>query len=394
MSVLRAIVVGVLVVMTLALFEPRNIWWINLAVYLPLLGLFAGLGWAVQRGATRLVGWVLSLSVWAVVSTFLFFLGGLEGHNAMALVVAMTIAGTLVSGRAALVLALLSVLSTGAALVLQLRGELPTPIAPTGGVNSFTSVMATLVMSGWLLNLSLSSLREALALAERTAQERDRASQRLRQAERLETVGRLAAGVAHDLNNVLTVVRLSTEVLQREAKGRPTLQPVVEDLLQAADQAALLTRRLLAVSRVSPSPPEPLEVGMVAEQFSPLLRRLLPERVTLNVTRETPLQVTASRSGLELILLNLVVNARDAMPAGGAIEVRVSSHTLAVTDQGTGIAPEVMPRLFTPFFTTKDQGTGLGLANVAEMSAAMNAKVEVASVPGAGATFTLRFPQA
>lgn len=394
MAVLRAVVGGVVVVMVLGLLEPKNQLGLTLAIFGPLLLGLSALGYAVQRGAVRFVGWVLSLTVWALVSTFVFLLGGLEGHNATSLIVAVTIAGTLISGRAALVLALLSGLVCTVALVLQLKGLLPPQIAPHSGVNSYIAVITTLVMSGWLLTISLSSLRDALALAQRSALERDLASERLRQSERLETIGRLAAGVAHDLNNVLSVVRLSTDVLNDEAAARPDLKPVVDDLLQAADQATLLTRRLLAVSRTSPSPPEPLEVGLVVEQFSPLLRRLLPERVTLNVTREAPLETTASRSGVELILLNLVVNARDAMPRGGVIDVRVKEKSISVTDQGEGVAPEVLPRLFTPFFTTKADGTGLGLANVAEMSAAMNAKVEVSSPPGEGATFTLRFGEA
>jgi hypothetical protein len=139
MSVLRAIVVGVLLVMVLALFEPKNIWWINLVVYVPLLSLFAGLGLLVQRGAVKLVGWVLSLSVWAVITTFLFFLGGLEGHNAMARGVAMTIAGTVVGGRAAVVVALLSIASSLLVLVLQVQRRLPPPLAPPNGFNAFTS---------------------------------------------------------------------------------------------------------------------------------------------------------------------------------------------------------------------------------------------------------------
>lgn len=394
MAVLRVVVGGVVVVMALGLLEPKNQLGLTLAVYVPLLLGLSALGYAVQRGAVRFVGWVLSLTVWGMVSAFIFLLGGLEGHNAAALIVAVTIAGTLIGGHAALVLSLLSGLVCTVALVLQLRGLLPQPIAPVSGVNSFIGVITTLIMSGWLLTISLSNLRDALSLAQRSALERDLASERLRQSERLETIGRLSAGVAHDLNNVLSVVRLSTDVLNDEAAARPELKAVVEDLLQAADQATLLTRRLLAVSRGTPSAPELLEVGLVVEQFSPLLRRLLPEQVTLNVTREAALETTASRSGVELILLNLVVNARDAMPRGGVIDVRVKEKCLSVTDQGEGVAPDVLPRLFTPFFTTKAQGTGLGLANVAEMSAAMNAKIEVSSPPGEGATFTLRFGEA
>lgn len=391
MTIVRAVTVAVLLVILLSLIEPANDVQLTLAIYLPMLLALAGSAALLRRGKVALVGWVVSLLIWAIVSGVLVMLGGLHAHNAMAFVVALTIAGTVVGGRAALVVGLLSVASAFLAYMLEVAGRLPPPMVPVTTTNSFISVTVTLLLAGMLLALSLSSLQRALLREREAATQRDLAQAAALRAQQLESVGRLAAGVAHDLNNLLAIIQLTSDELAQRAKADPALAPVVEDLQKASEAAALLSRRMVGMSRAEGSKPEPLEVGDVVTKFEPLLRRLLPPECTLTVKREGKLEPTASRSALEHVLLNLVLNARDAMPKGGAIEVVVTATELRVKDTGVGIPPEVRGQLFTPFFTTRKNGTGLGLANVAELASSMKATVLVDSEVGRGSTFRLRF---
>lgn len=392
MSVLRGLVVAIGLVISLSLLAPSNDPKLTFALYTPLVGLlFVGAA-LLHRGRVALVGWGISLMVWATISLVLIWFGGLSGHNAMAFVIAMTIAGIIVNGRAAGVIALLSLGSSVLAWWLETTGRLPVPLVPLSLLNSLISVSVSMLLGGWLISLWLSSLERARAREREAAAARDQAHASALRAQKLESVGRLAAGVAHDLNNVLSVVTLTADELKRVSVSEPALGPLVDDLRHAADKATLLSKRMVAMSRAGGSPPETLEIGDVAEQFVPLLRRLLPEGSRLELTRRSTLQVSASRSALEHVLLNLVLNARDAMASGGTIEVIVDARGFTVKDTGCGMPPEVKAKLFTPFFTTREKGTGLGLANVAELVDSMRARVEVESQVGQGSAFTVVFP--
>lgn len=391
MSIVRAVAVAVLLVIGLSLGDSSNDVRMTLALYVPLLVALAVCGALLQRGHVSLVGWVVSLIIWAVVSLVLVLFGGLLAHNATPFVIAVTIAGTVVNGRAAIIVGVLSVASSLGAYLLQSMGRLPTPVGLSTPTNSLISITVSLLLAGTLLALFLTSLQRALLREREAATQRDLAQRAAVRAQQLESVGRLAAGVAHDLNNLLAIIQLTSDELAQRAKADPALAPVVEDLQKASEAAGLLSRRMVGMSRAEGSKPEPLEVGDVVTKFEPLLRRLLPPECTLAVTREGKLELTASRSALEHVLLNLVLNARDAMPKGGAIEVVVTTTELQVKDTGVGIPPEVRHQLFTPFFTTRKNGTGLGLANVAELASAMKATVLVDSEVGRGSTFRLRF---
>ncbi|MBL8920160.1 MAG: hypothetical protein JNJ54_14940 [Myxococcaceae bacterium] len=391
MAIVRAVAVAVLLVVGLSLAEPANDVRLTLALYVPVLLVLAGCASLLQRGYVTLVGWVVSLSIWAIVSVVLALFGGLQAHNATPFVIAVTIAGTVVSGRAAVLVGLLSVLSALGAFLLELTGRLPAPLAPLTSTNSLISVTVSLLLAGTLLALSLSSLQRALRREREAAAQRDLAQAAAVRAQQLESVGRLAAGVAHDLNNLLAIIQLTSDELSQRAKADPALGPVADDLQKASEAARLLSRRMVGMSRAEGSKPEPLELGDVVTKFEPLLRRLLPPECRLGVTLEANLELTASRSALEHVLLNLVLNARDAMPKGGAIEVVVTASELSVKDTGVGMPPEVRAQLFRPFFTTRKTGTGLGLVNVAELASAMGATVEVESEVGRGSTFRLRF---
>ncbi|MBI5597557.1 MAG: PAS domain-containing protein [Elusimicrobia bacterium] len=232
------------------------------------------------------------------------------------------------------------------------------------------------------------------------AQSRDE----LAQAQRLDALGRLAGGVAHDFNNILTVV-LSALALARE--GLPEGSAVREEL-EGARQAALsgsrMTRRLLEFCRHSPVRAAAVDLNSVLGEADDMLRRIVGPLIDLDVRLAPGLPpVIADRSQFEQVVLNLVVNARDALPAGGAIRLETSLEQsgglcrvcLSVTDTGIGMDEETQRRIFEPFFTTKGaQGVGLGLSTVYGIVLAAGGDITVKSAPGAGSEFRVRFPPA
>ena len=234
--------------------------------------------------------------------------------------------------------------------------------------------------------------------AERTSLEGE-----LRQAQKMEGIGRLAGGIAHDFNNLLTAIRGNASLA---LAGLPLDHPVREDLElieQAADRAAALTRQLLAFARRTVLQPQVVDLGSIVEHLEPLLRRLIGEDIDL-VIKGSPgaSSVLADPNQIEQVIVNVVVNARDAMPDGGALTIEVAadesaSHpmaTLSVRDTGVGMDPETLDRIFEPFFTTKDpgMGTGLGLATVYGIVNQSGGTVSALSEPGRGSTFTVQLP--
>ncbi len=247
----------------------------------------------------------------------------------------------------------------------------------------------------------ISSLNRRLSSTVRHQGEELRtAEQRLVQANRLGAVGLAASGLAHDFNNLLTVVVGGAADLAVDED--PTRREVAESVLAAGERGAALTRQLLALAR--PVRRDPQLATSLAERISevaPLLRRLCGADVRLQIEPDAePLRVLLDSSTVEQLLVNLVVNARDAMPRGGTVTVRTrrtpEGAELVVTDTGSGIAPEVLPRVFEPFFTTKGEGrgTGLGLVVVKDAVARAGGQVEVTSVLGLGTQFRLVLPLA
>ena len=236
----------------------------------------------------------------------------------------------------------------------------------------------------------------------------------LRQSQKMESIGQLAAGVAHDFNNMLTVIQGHSGMLM----ARPNLPAEVSDSAQAiyfaAERAATLTRQLLMFSRKNVMKPEALDLREVVSELSKMLKRLLGETITLEFSPppELPL-VQADRGMIEQVIMNLAVNARDAMPSGGTLTIStnpielndayVQTHPearlgvfvcLRVSDTGCGMDPATMARIFEPFFTTKEvgKGTGLGLATVYGIVKQHEGWVEVSSEVGKGSTFNVFFP--
>jgi hypothetical protein len=243
---------------------------------------------------------------------------------------------------------------------------------------------------------------------------RNRLTDELRQAQRMESVGRLAGGIAHDFNNLLTALLGYTDIAVKRAAGNPAALESLEEIRKAGERAAALTGRLLAFSRKQVVTPRLLDLGGVVRGLTGMLRRLIGEDIVLEMSIEvgTPL-VRADKAQMEQMLLNLVVNARDAMPRGGSlrIELRAADPSpdagapagpgsgrvlLLVRDSGEGMSPDVKAHIFEPFYTTKPlgEGTGLGLATVYGIVRQAGATIEVESAPGAGSEFRILFPAA
>ena len=239
--------------------------------------------------------------------------------------------------------------------------------------------------------------------------------ERLRQAAKMEAVGSLAGGVAHDFNNVIAVITSVTELMLEDPTLRPQQRADLCDVRQAAARASDLTRKLLAFSRSQSVQQQVLDLDAVVRDTEKMLRRLVREDIAL----ETSLgaggaRVFADAGQLEQVLLNLVVNACDAMPGGGRIRVETSQVTLdkavaarqpgaraghhvllSVSDTGSGMAPNVLARAFEPFFTTKQpgKGTGLGLAIVYGVVQQAGGFVRLSTEPGAGTTASVFLPR-
>ncbi|WP_051809428.1 hybrid sensor histidine kinase/response regulator [Actinoplanes subtropicus] len=233
--------------------------------------------------------------------------------------------------------------------------------------------------------------------------ERKSIEAQLQQAQKLEAVGQLAGGLAHDFNNLLTVIDGYAALLIAEAG--PSAQGDLAMIRDAAARASALTRQLLTFSRAQTARPQVVDVADLVAGVEVLLRRLIREDVDLLVTpAAAPTPVRVDPGQLEQVLVNLAINARDAMPAGGVLTIgteRVTSSTgdevlITVTDTGCGMTGEVAARVFEPFFTTKDQGqgTGLGLSTVYGIVTRAGGRIRVDSRPGEGATFEVRLPVA
>jgi PAS domain S-box-containing protein len=236
----------------------------------------------------------------------------------------------------------------------------------------------------------------------------------LAQAQKMEAVGQLTGGVAHDFNNLLTVITNALDLLGGPVRDDPQKQRIIDSAQRAVDRGARLTQQLLAFSRRQPLRPEIHSINGLVEGFEAVLRRACPEPVEINVVLSPlPLAANVDAPQFEAALLNLVVNARDAMPGGGKLRIATGKKTVgaaeakrmsgiapgdfvtvAVTDTGEGMSRDVLPRVFEPFFTTKEigKGSGLGLSQVHGFVTQSGGHVAIDSKSGAGTTVTLYLP--
>jgi signal transduction histidine kinase len=270
----------------------------------------------------------------------------------------------------------------------------------------------------WLLGmagLALGGRRLEQRVAEREAAQRalHEAERQLARSRRLEAIGQLAGGLAHDLNNLLAPILTHASAAQEDLPAGSLVQEDLVQVVEAARRAHGLVRRLLAFARRQPLEVVPLDLSEVTAALAPMLRDVVGRRVQLELALAGGLPaVEADRGQLETVLVNLAANARDAMPCGGTMGVSTSIEalegpaaaalelrparfvTLTVTDTGAGMSPEVLARVFEPFFTTKEvgQGTGLGLASVHGVVRQHGGAVVADSTPGRGTTFRIWLP--
>jgi two-component system cell cycle sensor histidine kinase/response regulator CckA len=262
------------------------------------------------------------------------------------------------------------------------------------------------------LGIALNVLLEDLAFR---VSERERAEERLRQAHKMEAIGRLAGGIAHDFNNMLSVILGYSEMAISTFQENEPVRSDLEEIKRAAERARELTRQLLAFSRKQILEPKILDLNQTLHGMEKMLRRLVGEGIELALLTHTSIgRIKADPSQVEQVVMNLAVNARDAMPKGGRLTIETSdieldadyakAHAevmpgpyvlLAVTDEGVGIPPSDWARIFDPFFTTKPKGigTGLGLSTVLGIVRQSGGHIWVYSEPDRGTTFKIYFPR-
>jgi PAS domain S-box-containing protein len=278
-----------------------------------------------------------------------------------------------------------------------------------GGVTTTVALRATPLtgVGGALLG--------GIALIRDVTQRRE-LEQQLRHAQKMEGIGQLAGGVAHDFNNLLAVIKSYGELLLRDLQGDPEKAEDLEQLLHAANRGAALTRQLLAFSRRQVVQPRLLQLNEVVMSVEKMLRRIIGEDIDLVTSLADDLDLVKADAGqVEQVLLNLAVNARDAMPDGGKLTVETANVHLsggyadsdssvaegdyvmvAVSDTGSGMSPEIRKRMFEPFFTTKEvgKGTGLGLSTVYGIVQQSGGHIWVYSEVNQGTAFKIYFPRA
>jgi len=238
---------------------------------------------------------------------------------------------------------------------------------------------------------------------------REKAQEQLRQAQKMETIGQLTGGVAHDFNNLLMAVMGNLELLRKRVPDDPRLYRLIDGALQGAERGASLTQRLLAFARQQDLNPAPVDLGNLVRGMSELLERSLGSRVVLRLAIADDLPPAAiDANQLELAILNLAINARDAMADGGTIEIKVGKSRVtgdpalrsgnylkvSVRDTGSGMSPEVLAKAIDPFFSTKPlgKGTGLGLSMVHGLAVQLGGALQLTSVVGKGTTAVLILP--
>jgi signal transduction histidine kinase/CheY-like chemotaxis protein len=244
--------------------------------------------------------------------------------------------------------------------------------------------------------------------------EKEKMELQLRESQKMEALGRLAGGVAHDFNNLLTVIRVGSDMLLEALNRDDSKRQDIEEIIKATERAASLTRQLLTFSRRQVLEPKVLNVNSVISDMDKMLLRLIGEDVQLETILEPKLKsIKADRGSIEQVIMNLVVNARDAMPNGGKITIRTENTILdekgsagiaeakpgefvcvSITDTGIGMDKETREHIFEPFFTTKakGEGTGLGLSTVYGIVKQIGGWINVYSEPGQGATFRIYLP--
>jgi signal transduction histidine kinase/CheY-like chemotaxis protein len=318
-----------------------------------------------------------------------FLLEGARSQAAGNFVIVIVMAALLVGWRGVLVVGLPSVAAIVVGVWAEKQGLAhPLQRSAASGVFALMQVVTTVSMLVFFDGVRLAIVRA-----------REELEAQLVEARRLEALGRMAGGVAHDFNNLLTVILASQDLLSRKLE-RPSELPELSMIHGAATRAAQLTRQLLAISRRQKLEARTLDFAALLEEELRMLHRVIPETIRITVERpKAPLWVHADPGQLSQVLLNLTLNARDAMPDGGelglSLEVADARALLTVKDTGTGMSEATLERVFEPFFTTKSEsGTGLGLATVHGIVSQSGGTIQVESAIGRGTVFRVSLPLA
>jgi signal transduction histidine kinase/CheY-like chemotaxis protein len=380
-----------------SLLDSRNDLRVTLLFYSLVWGWFGGVLVIVRRGAVAAAAWISSLFFWVMIAVVTLFFGGMQGQSAACFSVCTLLIGSIIGARPALWMAIVSAAWCGLVAYLEVYGKLPPQLGPYTPANAWGAVTTTLLFAVLLLQVSLDSLRRVHAEQQRTAAERDDALRKSIHGQKMELVGNLTSGIAHDLNNLLTVITGSSDILRTKvADGDSDAQGLLNDLDAAASRASLMTRQLLSFGRVRSNDVDRIDFGPVLVGMGNMLPRLLGPSLNISVKAVEHCWVMGSRSGLEQILLNLAVNARDAMPTGGDFSLELTLEdkhvVLRAKDTGVGMSQTVQERIFEPFFSTKSTGTGLGLSTVRKLVDLYGGSIDVQSKVGAGTTFRVCLP--
>lgn len=365
-----------------------------------LAAVLCGVFLLVRFGRPRIGAWLMTGGFFVILATNYWTAGVIDSAPGACIVVVIVLAAVTL-GRSALLIfgASSCVLVVGMTIALDssLQGKTPIrgpPIQVAIGL-AFVCVTTTILMTV-LLRAHARAIETALI----AARERDAAQIRSLEAEKLEPIGRLASGVAHDFNNLLGVIRGVSDLL-RVRMGEPEIAlRLLDDLENATTRATLMTKRLLSLARQRAPGPRSSDLAVVVGELAPLIARLVGEMIEVSVKSETTTTwVKVSQSELEQVILNLAVNARDAMPGGGRIDLAIRDGVggkvdLVVSDTGEGMPKEVLDSAFSPFFTTKGTGTGLGLVTVRDVVERADGTLAVTSEVGRGTTFVVSIPAA
>jgi signal transduction histidine kinase len=370
-----------------------------------------GGAWLIRRGrfglAVRLLLGALLLTAAVTAMTIGFAMLIYDQSN----IVLSLVVGGLIMGRRtlwAIFAAELAIFATGMAVDAIHLATLGKPALHAFG-NGPSIVLSYLVITV-VIDRCVNALRESLQESnvrgkqlQREMAERERTQAQLLHSQKMEAVGRVASGVAHDFENIIGVILGFSSRRERLAdSGTPALLDALEGVELAARRASAISRKLLTFSRNDVPTPETFDAALTLHELSPMLRQLFGRDVRLRMEDAAAhvLRVRMDRGQFELMVLNIAANARDAMAGEGVFAITMDSDAserfavIQLTDSGSGMCDEVRERIFEPFYTTKPpgEGTGLGLSVVRDLVEEANGKIEAVSAPACGTTFVIRLP--
>lgn len=365
--------------------------------------------WTTARGLEAALQAVLTVGMTVLAFQQMPLLGSLQVEPYMLMLPILLV--TLRFGQLGVLWALLGIGVTGVVLLVTHQPASLSIVAGGDALTLYQTFLGVQAIVGLVLSTALREQQETAVEHAQLVEALTASEQRLRQSQKMEAIGQLAGGIAHDFNNVLAAILMQLEELRMRSDLSPSGRELLADVEAAAQRAARLTRQLLVFSRQQVMQPRVLDLNALVRSHVRLLRRVVPSSYSLAVSAAaTPLVVEVDGGMIEQVLMNLVVNARDAQQSGGTITITTMLRhlppespsglpsgdyaVLSVRDTGTGIPEEDLPRIFEPFFTTKPkgQGTGLGLATAYGIVQQHDGTVRVETAPGLGTTVDVWLP--